>query len=121
MLVHSSMKMTTVKQLLYGGHTQGKVNAANGHLKNISKLPRNRKNLMWITDGTINTMIDRSTLELPNGFKTGKTQIVRSSISGKILTEYTRITNGVDNKVIGHDERMIDGYFPGITRKRKKI
>lgn len=57
-----------------GGKAQGKVNAENGHLQRIAKLPNKRsKGKLWITNGIENKMIE-SWENIDNGWRKGKTQ-----------------------------------------------
>jgi len=56
-----------------GGRVQGKINAESGHLKRISHLSKRTKGKVWITNGTVNKMIDPKQ-QLPEGFRFGKIQ-----------------------------------------------
>jgi hypothetical protein len=63
-----------LKSASKGGKTQGKRNASSGHLKRIAQLPNKRnKGKIWITNGSMNTMIDPSE-KIPEGYRRGKTQ-----------------------------------------------
>jgi len=57
-----------------GGKVQGKINAQNGHLSKIAKLPRKRKlsDCIWITDGINNKWNDKNK-RIPKGWKRGRT------------------------------------------------
>lgn len=54
-----------------GGKVQGKVNAENGHLQRISKLPRKYKPKKWITNGE-ESKIHYEGSPMPTGFYPGR-------------------------------------------------
>jgi len=62
-----------------GGQVQGKKNAESGHLKEITKLSKKNKGMIWINDGVSNKMIKKDEI-IPNGFmkgmKNGKTKTI---------------------------------------------
>jgi hypothetical protein len=70
-----------LKSAIKGGKAQGKINAENGHLKNISKDywkkvksgEINRKKKYWATNGTDNLMLSENET-MPEGYFKGKTQ-----------------------------------------------
>lgn len=54
-----------------GGKAQGKINASNGHLKEITKLSKRSSGQIWITDGT-NSKMQFPELQIPTGWSKGR-------------------------------------------------
>ena len=56
-----------------GGKVQGKINAENGHLSRIAKLPRKRKmsDMIWITDNNTTKWHPKNE-SIPNGWRRGR-------------------------------------------------
>jgi len=82
---------------------------------NISETISKRNfNCIWITNGVEDKFVDKDTLKMYEGYTLG-----RSKISNKSKTGYRFINNGIENRQIGPDEEVPEGWLLGMRRRPK--